>query len=182
MIDEGKPPRFPYVVALLCAACVGAAAWTWMRYSYCWSATVRDVQCAVLDGQVVGSSWPSGRYVCLRGVLQEGPGSKVHRRNGLRVYRLAAADIECDVVLPQSAEGSWERETLFVGRVRAVSIVPDGSYYLLYTTMALDATVGRWHGASVAGLVVGAMGVLVFAVYLRHWLKERRAFGEQART
>ncbi len=174
MIGEGKPPKFPYVAAALCAACVGAAAWTWMRYSYCWSATVRDVQCAFLGRPLVGSSWPSGRYVCLRGLLQEGPGSKMHRRNGLRMYRVAAADVECDVVLPQSAEGRWQRESLFVGRVRAVSTVPDGSYYLQSTAMALDATVGRWHGASITGLVVGAMGVFVFAVYLRHWLRERR--------
>ncbi len=31
-----------------------------------------------------------------------------------------------------------------------------------------------------AGLVVGAMGVFVFAVALRHWLRERRRFREEA--
>ena len=36
-------PRFPYVAAALCAACVGVAAWTWMRYSYCWSLTVAEI-------------------------------------------------------------------------------------------------------------------------------------------
>jgi hypothetical protein len=44
----------------------------------------------------------------------------------------------------------------------------------------LDAGAGRLHGASVAGLVVGAMGVFVFTVALRHWLRERRAFSEEA--
>jgi len=33
-------------------------------------------------------------------------------------------------------------------------------------------------GASIAGLVVGAMGVFVFTVALRHWLKERRTVME----
>ena len=31
----------------------------------------------------------------------------------------------------------------------------------------------RFTGASIAGLVVGAMGVFVFTVALRHWLRER---------
>jgi hypothetical protein len=33
---------------------------------------------------------------------------------------------------------------------------------------------GRFHPASIAGLVVGAMGVFMFSVALRHWLRERR--------
>ncbi len=38
--DPAKPhARFPYVAALLCAACIGAAVWTWMRYSYAWEVT-----------------------------------------------------------------------------------------------------------------------------------------------
>ena len=32
----------------------------------------------------------------------------------------------------------------------------------------------RFTGASIAGLVVGAMGVFVFTAALRHWLNERR--------
>ncbi|MHC4202517.1 MAG: hypothetical protein ACYSU0_21205, partial [Planctomycetota bacterium] len=34
--DPARPPRFPYVAALLCAACVGMAGYLWMRYSYAW--------------------------------------------------------------------------------------------------------------------------------------------------
>jgi len=33
--------------------------------------------------------------------------------------------------------------------------------------------------ASIAGLVVGAMGVFVFTVALRHWLNQRGAFRVQ---
>ncbi|MHC4503115.1 MAG: hypothetical protein ACYTFI_07410 [Planctomycetota bacterium] len=36
--------------------------------------------------------------------------------------------------------------------------------------LVVDLTSGRFHGASIAGLVVGAMGVFVFTAALRHWL------------
>jgi hypothetical protein len=41
---------------------------------------------------------------------------------------------------------------------------------------------GRWHPASVGGLAVGAMGVFIFGLYLRAWLRERKALaGEPPR-
>jgi hypothetical protein len=42
--------------------------------------------------------------------------------------------------------------------------------------MQLDPDARRLAGPSIAGLVVGAKGLFVFAVALRHWLSERRAF------
>ena len=39
----------------------------------------------------------------------------------------------------------------------------------------LDTTASRFHPASVAGLVVGAMGCFIFGLYLRGWLRERKA-------
>ncbi len=41
--------------------------------------------------------------------------------------------------------------------------------------LILDATRSRFHPASIAGLVVGAMGCFIFGLYLRQWLRERRA-------
>jgi hypothetical protein len=49
-------------------------------------------------------------------------------------------------------------------------------------TLAVDATASRFHPASIAGLVVGAMGAFVFAVALGHWLGERRRLREEARA
>jgi hypothetical protein len=46
----------------------------------------------------------------------------------------------------------------------------------------IDTAASRLTGASVTGLVVGAMGVFVFAVALRHWLGEHRRFREEARA
>jgi hypothetical protein len=46
--------------------------------------------------------------------------------------------------------------------------------------LCFDFTASRWHGASITGLVVGAMGVFVFTLYLRTWLKERSVRLEEA--
>jgi hypothetical protein len=35
------------------------------------------------------------------------------------------------------------------------------------------------HRASIAGLVVGAMGCFIFGLYLRRWLVERKALASQ---
>lgn len=43
MSEPATPPgphaRFPWAPALLCAASLAMAAWTWMRYSYAWATT-----------------------------------------------------------------------------------------------------------------------------------------------
>ncbi|MHC4503898.1 MAG: hypothetical protein ACYTFI_11385 [Planctomycetota bacterium] len=44
--------------------------------------------------------------------------------------------------------------------------------------LGLDMRRSRLHPASIAGLVVGAMGVFVFGAALRHWLGERRRFAD----
>jgi hypothetical protein len=44
----------------------------------------------------------------------------------------------------------------------------------------LRAGVSRFHSASVGGLIVGAMGCFIFGLYLRWWLRERRATAHQS--
>lgn len=58
--DPTKPPRFPFVAALLCTACVGAGAWTWMRYSYCWTYELDELPGALRRH---GAGELYGRYV-----------------------------------------------------------------------------------------------------------------------
>jgi hypothetical protein len=67
MPDEtARPPRFPYVAALLCAACIGAAAWTWMRYSYCWTIAIDDLYVMPPEGtEYHANERLSQRYVRL---------------------------------------------------------------------------------------------------------------------
>jgi hypothetical protein len=43
----------------------------------------------------------------------------------------------------------------------------------------LDTTASRFHGASIAGQIVGAMGCFIFGLYLRRWLRERKALASQ---
>jgi hypothetical protein len=40
-------------------------------------------------------------------------------------------------------------------------------------SIGVDTTYSRFHPASFAGLVVGAMGCFIFGLYLRRWLVER---------
>jgi hypothetical protein len=41
--------------------------------------------------------------------------------------------------------------------------------------LTIDTSASRFHPASIGGLVVGAMGVFVFGLHLRAWLRERKA-------
>ncbi|MHC5053820.1 MAG: hypothetical protein ACYTKD_03770 [Planctomycetota bacterium] len=40
---------------------------------------------------------------------------------------------------------------------------------------AVDTTASRFHAASIGGIVVGAMWCFIFGLYLRRWLRERKA-------
>ena len=181
--DPAKPPRFPFVAALLCAACLGAAVWTWMRYEYCWEVTPVDLHSPPVPfyaGYVDNPYF--GCLVRLRGTAdawcvqecpEEGTGGAFHwiafmpgEVGGCRV-RLAA-----DVPM---AEGE---EIDVVGRVILVGDGPRTSDGRTYWPLCVDPTASRLHPASIAGLVIGAMGVFVFAVALRHWLRERRKLRE----
>ena len=165
--DPAKPPRFPIVGALLCAACLGAAVWTWMRYSYVWDMTLAEYRRS--PRRVTGGrwdAWPCNAYVRVGGVLQPGPVVGDDRPGRLFFYSFLTSRYD-----PRSSSvlvASHNRSDLVVnslqfqlvcGRVRGK---PHGILHLY-----IDAH--RLHGASIAGLVVGAMGVFVFTVALRHW-------------
>lgn len=81
----------------------------------------------------------------------------------------------------RSADARTEEGTqaLFRGRVSVSESYPVAQWSNL---VIVDTTASRFTGASIAGLVVGAMGVFVFTVALRHWLRERRSFREEARA
>ncbi len=196
-MSDLKAPRFPYIAALLCAACLGAAAWTWMRYSYCWEIAPEDI--ASWRFSETSRGFAMGRFIRLRGALN-GP-----------AFDLPNGTVEAVLYDPEtgepfagirfvghSADSNWwvtdstgrhiylergpqhvlhaKADTTFSGRERG-EVTDTG----LVRTF-LDTTASRFTGASIAGLVVGAMGVFVFTVALRHWLGERRRFREEARA
>ena len=149
-----------------------------MRYSYCWDATGLAKESL--------REW-EGRYVLLSGhILQSGPdegapGEKVTVLFGgyetaLRINATRGSAEWIPLLGGQRRRNCGEMQRLearLVLRERFGSV----PFYCMpgRRVLVLDLTSGRFHGASIAGLVVGAMGVFVFAVAFRHWLRERRA-------
>ena len=192
--DPTKPPRFPYVAALLCAACVGAAAWTWMRYSYCWSFPDTYLP---MGGLWMPTHDPKeqllmeDRFICLEGPWRlahaqrvvftlsrrrAGLGNAVSDGNGpkpIRSIQVLLDDAAQPIGRPLPVRGRVLYNFTYRHDVHPeyLRVIFDGPI--------IDTTASRFTGASIAGLVVGAMGVFVFAVALRHWLNQRGAFHVQ---
>ena len=182
--DPAKLPRFPYIAALLCAACLGAAAWTWMRYSYCWPLSFADVN--ERENRWLGA-WLEGAYAELTGppVPFDRPGTWAHvlcdnpEAPAVAVTLVGEGSAQ---VVGQDARCEY-RGRLFPAYELEDDISPSSQFpdrrQPLPIYLGLDTTRSRFTGASVAGLVVGAMGVFVLTVALRHWLGERRAWREK---
>ncbi len=192
--DLTKPSRFPYLAALLCAACAGATVWTWMTYSYAWSTTPEDVADRFEQRHAARLKLPNRTrrgtcdfaeliqpYLAVRGTI-----SMDYYRMGETVdghfslsgqEQFARGDL--NVVLAADAKvGDFGVERTYLGRLRCVKGA-GGIGREPCASVMLDTAASRFTGASIAGLVVGAMGVFVFTVALRHWLGERRKFRER---
>ncbi len=215
--DPAKPPRFPYIAALLCVACLGAAGWTWTRYSYCWllptsclpmhfllppdseeyAPAVLSLGCETgADNlprpdapQLRSHRWAEGRYICFEVPLRLEDSSEVVLLPGRRQVALCTAVINggssdtLTFLVFLSPEDAAQRvgEPLEVrGRIlSACHFYREGhATHIPFLGPFIDTTTSRFTGASIAGLVVGAMGMFVFSVALRHWLGERRRFRE----
>ncbi len=174
--QDRKPPRFPYVAALLCVACVGAAGYFWMRYSYAWELTPGDLDEARLPEAYRNGDWPYGRrYVSVTGVLHI-------QRNVVRrgddpfesgVLRLANGQ-EMTVSLNKAAGIDGDMEGSIHGRL-SMGVVGDLKEHTRVTGYSplFEVGYGRLTGTSIAGLMVGAMGVFAFGMAFRDWRRER---------
>ncbi len=171
-----RPPRFPYVGALLCAACLGAAAWLPLRY---W--TVLDVTVPELSAPHPASHRRQrylGRYVRVQIPFWYPNAMELPDPDGTVLLQIIWDDwpetngrIRINLRIDRSGPSPETTSTHSVcsGRV---------THYK--DNLVLDTTASRFHPAGIAGLVVGAMGAFVFTVALRHWLGERRKFREEA--
>ncbi|MHC4253685.1 MAG: hypothetical protein ACYS9X_31605 [Planctomycetota bacterium] len=147
--------RFPYVQLAFCVACLSMTAWTWMRFSYCW-----DMTLAQLNGTHPDEL--EERYVRTEGELSLAQDEWSYLGQATKGYffhprGMALPEVGSHLSVTGRAVGLRDMPSVFT------SVAP-----------AIDCSASRFHPASVAGLVVGAMGVFVFGLYLRRWVKERR--------
>ncbi|MHC4252252.1 MAG: hypothetical protein ACYS9X_24300 [Planctomycetota bacterium] len=187
MSDGPTRRRFPYVAAALCAACVGAVVWAWLRYSYAWDVTpamfhrgeVRDGAFVRLRGK---TAWVSCAPAEEALDPQPDPGSTL---------RLDPNDVPPDVVffpgdpchglyLTESAGGKeyfvQVAESVYVKEL-AEGICSEGRVssvagYDPEVTGFATVTQGesRWHPATVASLIAAAVSCLLLAAALDRWL------------
>ncbi|MHC5053108.1 MAG: hypothetical protein ACYTKD_00145 [Planctomycetota bacterium] len=175
--DARRPgARFPLAAALFCAACVGMAAWLWMRYSYCWDVTPAQLNARV-GHWILGDESPvENHYVRIHGVPEKGPWTIRPGRDACIFVRFNRPDNGCafDVAFEDGGKVPGTGRVQSVrGRIdaqRRIVLRPGDDRLGLFV---VDTMASRFTGESVAGLVVGAMGCLIFTLYLRRWIRER---------
>ena len=166
-----------------------------MKYSYCWPISVGVIAEPVCRGEAgMPPALPClGRFVEVTGTVRDAD-----------TYENTPADeLDSGRVLPErytTVYLDWEGNDTAFGEVALECVTPlpeSGSKVTLRGRLdstgfvcshrgfvdhyVLDGTLGRLHPASVAGLVVGAMGCFIFGIYLRRWLVERNALASEPR-
>ena len=193
----GPHARFPYGPALLCAACVSMAAWTWMRYSAVRHLTL-DRVCRMNPSTL---ALLEQAYVCVStGSAEVSYELENHAFPGMERQRTGCAMVlgwvrrdgryPLWVGLFMASSG---REEAIIREARSLVVwqgrVPlageglvkfRGTRGAWQGDLVVDMTASRFHPASVAGLVVAAFGAFVFALYLKRWLVEKSSEGAPA--
>jgi hypothetical protein len=163
--------RFPWIQLAFCIACLTMTAWTWMRFSYCWEVRLRDLVRPLPD---YGTwQWPNDVYARLSGGAVAARSLALEKSRGFCQVIDPADDDSPQVVVHSSASASklYYEQTEFVGRLSADMLAINAQRFWVLSASRFS----RFHPASTAGLLVGTMGVFIFALYLRRWLAERRA-------
>ena len=155
MTDDRSPfRRFPWVQLAFCLACLTMTAWTWMRYSVSRVVTLERLQDGILVCPERTGRLRDGDYVLF--AASDIP--TVDKPHCCRAHSGLVLDVEGDLY-------SHGTDAMLSGRVDVTS--EEGG--------SLTVPASRFHPASVAGIVVGAMGCFIFGLYLRAWLRERKA-------
>ncbi|MHC5057123.1 MAG: hypothetical protein ACYTKD_20795 [Planctomycetota bacterium] len=185
--------RFPWIQLAFCLACLSMAAWTWMRFSYCWRIRVREIaryEWQARPGPPLSSSYQDS-FVEVNGTVHD-----VWRHTSQHRRRMASGRfLPCEYIsvsfeppgrvthaglamlAPSATPLERGSKATVRGRVDAFeTVLSEGDVEFRYF---LDGTRGRLNHTSIAGLVVGAMGVFIFGLYLRAWLRERKALASQ---
>jgi hypothetical protein len=157
------------------------AVWTWMRYSYAWPTTPKALAQAGPEAD--------GAYAQVSGLVQRGaayqPLDFWQHYHDLYVDESTdrftvweSEELSSKYVVCWDVKGKTEAEGGRMSLVGRIDFARFDDRAVGGPTMLVDAS--RFHPASVAGLVVAAFGTLVFALYLRRWIVERRAGGRPA--
>ena len=169
--DADRSPfrRFPYVQLVFSVVCLAMTAWTWMRFSYCHS--MKPVEAIEARADLAEDLWPAGAYVELD-CLDRPIGTEY----------VPTADPAWHVKLSgfgenPCARGYRNRWSPTFGSATIITMHNNVSE-ISYEYIVFEAE-SRFHPASIAGIVVGAMGVFIFGLYLRAWLRERKALASQ---
>jgi hypothetical protein len=142
------------------------ATWTWMRYSYCWEIRPRTFVRAISEPD---ERYPlRDRYICLRATVVDT--AENHGPITSRYVRLLA-----DIDDPNLQWAWYSDEPIALGTTKHRCRIR----HTRHGHSEVDAPAGRFTSASIAGLVVGAMGCFIFGLYLRGWLRERKALARQ---
>ncbi len=168
------PTRFPWVRALICAICIAACSWTWMRFSYAWHVTGEEL--GTLARKDDGQAWLRERYL----LFEE---SVVALPRGKEVTMTAICNgMVVHVLVPPRPDGQKDsRNMAFRGPHGRMIPIPGehlrlkSRFELTDEAATVDGFASRFHPVSIIGLGIGAMGVLVFAFALMNWMKRRRA-------
>jgi hypothetical protein len=151
-----------------------------MRYSYAWAVTVGELR-ELLPMSL--TRWPYGAFVRVRGRILDKDyevdgtwldvGAKRYPVSNalLLTFRDASDGHHAKVLVSKRWVGTrCEQDSSFTGRLGGLP----WTAFEPADNMTIDATSPRLVPQSIAGLVVGAMGLFVFAAALRHWLERRR--------
>jgi len=137
-----------------------------MRYSYAWEVDLDDPE-LLLRLQ---------SYTRVRGVLEKN--TSVYFTRDSRFAIVARTNKRAWVFLPRKVERDDEGRAVSIeGRMTLENL--KGMFGYGISGPVLDTTASRFHPASVAGLVVGAMGCFIFGLYFRRWLCERKALASE---
>jgi hypothetical protein len=143
-----------------------------MACSYAWDVTPKDI----LEGRMprLPGCPPEGTYVAIRTKMADVPGDRHVGAISMRLQDPDNSDVFLYAYTPWQVApppGRHHNATI-IGRAphEPGAGLKEGQW------KSIDTGSSRFTGASVAGLVVGAMGVFVFGAALRHWLNRRRAF------
>ncbi|MHC4251328.1 MAG: hypothetical protein ACYS9X_19585 [Planctomycetota bacterium] len=168
-----------------------------MRYSYAWEVGVEELQDWMSDG--AQGRLPDRLYVTFLGVPVERDLQKAVQQGHVCYEDPSRCGIPMrtaiSVVDPRKGE-PFERDDVIkmgfgfpsrgvepqwiVGRVHCFYTLSHDGGIVGFSIPRVETPVSRFTGESIAGLVVGAMGMFIFGLYLRRWLLGRKAHGKAA--